>query len=389
MRKIYYSETSQVNKTPSKGNQGKYHINDEWIKTDYLGYESASEYLASELLAESNIDKFVPYTLEKVEIENKHKFFRKETACISKNFLPDGAEIVTLDKLFKQQLNTTFENEVKGKEIKESIKHVVSLIEQITGIKEYGNHLTKMLEFDALVLNEDRHVQNIAFIYQDGKYTPCPIFDNGASFLSDISQDYPLEEKTNKLISFVSSKPFSSSFSKQVKACHELYGRQLEIKIPDITKQISVIKSFYGDKIASRIQHIYNIQVNKNKDILNLITIPKEQEYQEPGTPLFTEDGMLQDLKDHLSNGGHIIAAKIPNEFLEKLKEKLVDEEIPYAVSKDEDGTPLVFTKDILQKDFLKVQKIVFDTHKKNPEIKPTFQKIEEATLQIGDYDDI
>lgn len=168
-----------------------------------------------------------------------------------------------------------------------------------------------------------------------------------------------------------------------------MHGRQLEIKIPDIAKQIAVIKSFYGDKIANRIQHIYNIQINKNKDVLNLITVPKEQEYQEPDTLLFTEDGMLQDLKDHLSNGGHIIAAKIPNEFLEKLKEKLVDEEIPYAVSKDEDGTPLVFTKDILQKDFLKVQKIVFDTHKKNPEIKPTFQKIEEATLQIGDYDDI
>ena len=75
--------------------------------------------------------------------------------------------------------------------------------------------------------------------------------------------------------------------------------------------------------------------------------------------------------------------------FLEYIKEKLIDEEIQYAVSKDENGIPLVFTKDIFQKDFLKIQKAVFDTCKKTLEVKPAFQRITENTLQIEDYDDV
>lgn len=61
--------------------------------------------------------------------------------------------------------------------------------------------------------------------------------------------------------------------------------------------------------------------------------------------------------------------------FLEYIKEKLIDEEIPYAVSKDENGIPLVFTKDIFQKDFLKIQKAVFDTCKKNTGSKTSIPK--------------
>lgn len=81
-----------------------------------------------------------------------------------------------------------------------------------------------------------------------------------------------------------------------------------------------------------------------------------------------------------------MIYAKIPIQFLAALKEKLSEEEIPYVISKDEKGIPLVLTKDILQKDFLKVQKNVFDAYKQS-EIQTPFQKIEESTLQIEDYD--
>lgn len=44
----------ELNKTnrkthSSKGNQLKFQIGDRWIKADFLGYEGAAEYVASEI----------------------------------------------------------------------------------------------------------------------------------------------------------------------------------------------------------------------------------------------------------------------------------------------------------------------------------------------------
>ena len=54
--------------------------------------------------------------------------------------------------------------------------------------------LTKMLAFDALVLNEDRHTNNLLFLY-DFKldtWKLAPLFDHGLSLLSDV-KDYPID----------------------------------------------------------------------------------------------------------------------------------------------------------------------------------------------------
>ena len=388
MRIIPYKEIQEIEKTSSKGNQGKYHTGNEWIKTDYLGYEAASEYLCSELLKQSNVDNFVQYTIENVQIEFEKNRRRTKISCISENFLPENTEIVTLDKLIKQFCGKPYDKLVSGKSVKETIEMIVNIIEQNTGIKNYGQYITKMLEFDALTLNEDRHIQNIIFLKKDNSYEPGPIFDNGASFLSDITQEYPLEDKTPKLISYVKAKPFSSSFIKQVEACHELYGKQLEITNQNIDKQIAVIKSFYGDRIANRIQHIYNIQIIKNKDLLQIKQQPIIEEYEDD--PLYTEKEMIEELKTHLEGGGHIISSIISEQYIEDIKKELLDEEIPYAIVKNKDEIT-IFAKDIDQKDFLKVLTHIYSVSKtKN---QASYQKVTSKTadkmLQIADYDDI
>ena len=52
-----------------------------------------------------------------------------------------------------------------------------------------------MLEIDAFFLNEDRHTNNIAVIYQEGtqQYALSPLFDQGLCLLADVKMDYPLE----------------------------------------------------------------------------------------------------------------------------------------------------------------------------------------------------
>ena len=56
---------------------------------------------------------------------------------------------------------------------------------EYTGLKEFSQYLTVLFEIDALFLNDDRHLNNIAVIEEKGKFNYCPIFDNGAGLLSE------------------------------------------------------------------------------------------------------------------------------------------------------------------------------------------------------------
>jgi hypothetical protein len=58
---------------------------------------------------------------------------------------------------------------------------------------------------------------NINLLYNEStdKFCLSPVFDNGLSLLSDTT-DYPLHISLDKCLCSVKSKPFSTSFSKQV-----------------------------------------------------------------------------------------------------------------------------------------------------------------------------
>ena len=73
------------------------------------------------------------------------------------------------------------------------------------------------LAVDAFIFNEDRHTNNILFLYDPKKDTwkLAPIFDHGLSLLSDV-KDYPLSIPINVLKRKVKAKPFNSSFKKQL-----------------------------------------------------------------------------------------------------------------------------------------------------------------------------
>lgn len=89
----------------SKGNQLKWENEGIWYKADYTGYEGLAEYMISNLLKKSTLDKkeFVCYDLEKIKygtvIYNGVK---------SKNFLSDDWQIITLERLFKNFLEKVY-----------------------------------------------------------------------------------------------------------------------------------------------------------------------------------------------------------------------------------------------------------------------------------------
>ena len=247
--------------SPSKGNQTKYRINDTWYKEDYLGYEGASEFLCSQILEHSNISDYIPYTIEVISC-NEHQVL----GCGSRHFLKENEALYTLNDIWNLSKDKPFYKYIENLSTSNRIQEVVSFIENELHIPNAGEVITLMLELDAFTLNEDRHANNIAFIEGvDGTKRFAPIFDNGASFLSDTT-NYSASQSVRRIIPSVKAKPFNTSFDKQVKACEQLYGKQINLYDFDMTNAFDTIESNYGTLIARHMKLCYDLQRSKYSD---------------------------------------------------------------------------------------------------------------------------
>ena len=106
-----------------------------------------------------------------------------------------------------------------------------------------------MLEIDAFFLNEDRHTNNIAVLYdtETEQYSPSPLFDQGLCLFADISNDYPLDLPMDVCIERIEAKPFSSDFDTQLDAAEELYGIQLHFSFTakDVCTELDSLADYY------------------------------------------------------------------------------------------------------------------------------------------------
>ena len=53
-------------------------------------------------------------------------------------------------------------------EVEDRLKFLTDQVERITGLQEFGVYLNKLFTIDAIFLNEDRHMHNIA-VMMNGK----------------------------------------------------------------------------------------------------------------------------------------------------------------------------------------------------------------------------
>lgn len=249
----------------SKGNQLKWEKDNVWYKSDFNGYEGLAEYVISHLLKHSNLksDEYVIY--DPVKIKYKDRLL---AGAKSNNFLKSGSSIITLERLF---LNYT------GRGLHEAmwlihepidrLKYLVDGVIKYTGIKDFGKYMNKLLTIDMLFLNEDRHTHNIAVIRNEkGEFELCPIFDNGASLLSDITLDYPLNKDIYKEIDSVKSKTFSLNFEEQVEVSEKLYGSNIRFNFTksDVEEILSKSElSNYSDEIKERVKTIIYEQMRR------------------------------------------------------------------------------------------------------------------------------
>lgn len=226
MIQLLVSELWENNRKSSKGNQLKWRHGDYWYKADYMGYEGLSECAVSSLLEKSSLDisEYVCYEPETIIYKNQHL-----GGCRSKNFLKDDEQLITLERLFFLKYGTSlYESIFRIDGEKARLVFLTNQISQLTGLCGFGEYLCKLFTIDAFFLNEDRHMHNIAVILKnDGSYRLCPVFDNGASLLSDINLDYPLTEDLFSLLDEVKSKSISTDFEKQLDVAEEMYGDQI------------------------------------------------------------------------------------------------------------------------------------------------------------------
>jgi hypothetical protein len=133
---------------------------------------------------------------------------------------------------------------------KRRIAFIAEKTAELTGLDMFPQYLTLIFETDALFLNNDRHLNNIAVLECNGKYDYCPIFDNGAALLSNM-MDYPMNIDPEALVRSVHARPLNTTFNRQMIHAVRLYGIQLDIiriTTNDIRKAISDSLEFYPDR---------------------------------------------------------------------------------------------------------------------------------------------
>lgn len=159
----------------SDGTQDKFFKDNFWFKLDRYGGEGLAETAASIILKESGLNdsQFVTYT---------PCLINGKPGCYSKNFLNDYESFITLYRLYKNVTGKDLAQVCSKMDYDDAIEYVINFVKQQThlNIREY---LANIFTLDKVILNEDRHFNNLGIIYNGTDFKSAPIFDNGKSFL--------------------------------------------------------------------------------------------------------------------------------------------------------------------------------------------------------------
>jgi len=262
MKQIDFRREKQIDTAEytSRGNQPKWFRDGFWYKQDYMGYEAMAEVISSRLLELSSVDEYVEYSPILITADG---FTR--AGCMSNNILRDGESIIPINKLHRLYCGKSLAQAVsEEKSLEDRIKYTVDFVSRVTELSDFGRYLTSLLEFDAVIMNEDRHFNNIAVIYnmKEDKYRYCPIFDNGLSFLSDL-KTYPLDSDSYLLMDKPQGKPFERDYEAQAQACRSIYGSSfsLHLKKADLDPCFDELSEYYREDIIARAQNVIYYQL--------------------------------------------------------------------------------------------------------------------------------
>ena len=187
----------------SDGTQIKYYCDNKWYKIDRYGGEGLCEELASHIfkLSHFNPEEYVDY--QSVTIND-------ESGCVSDSFLKEDEDFITFYRLHSNITGKDPASITSTMDYDDSIEYIIDFIKKNTKV-DVTTYLANTFILDALILNEDRHFNNLGLIYNGTKFHPAPIFDNGKSlFIGNKKYNPDKDIKENKKKAF--AKAFSGSF---------------------------------------------------------------------------------------------------------------------------------------------------------------------------------
>lgn len=262
----------KIAETSSKGNQEKWRDGDTWYKLDQFGYEALAEAVTSKLLSFSNVESDTPFTFVRYGIELVKVREHERIACTSKNFLNKNSSIVTintlLSKISGEPLRTRLE---KLNSDKKRIAYLVDATAEFTGLKDFDKYLTLLFEIDSLLLNDDRHLNNIAVIERKGKYDYCPIFDNAAGLLSNM-QILRADISPDGLMKSLYASPFHMTFNRELRTVRSLYGPVIEFPVftrKELNEIVYPFLQYYPERDKSIIlERVTTCVLQRQKELL-------------------------------------------------------------------------------------------------------------------------
>ncbi len=242
---------AKIAETSSKGNQEKWFEGGKWYKLDQFGYEALSESLISALLEMSNIETDTPFTFVRYSPMRVSVRGVMRVCSVSDNFMKKGESLITVNRLLSQVLGCPLKDKLAPLTSgKRRIAYLADAVTEYTGLDDFGAYLTLLFEVDALFLNDDRHLNNIAVLKTGRKYDYCPIFDNGAGLLSN-TQMLPMDIMPKGLISTLKARPFMMTFTRQMNTARAIYGGQLampKLSRADIAEYLAPLLEFYTQR---------------------------------------------------------------------------------------------------------------------------------------------
>lgn len=249
-----------LNESSSKGNQSKFYHEGYWIKLDNdRCYEGLAEDFVSGI--ESFIVNFpyVQYKSDKISYNDEIY-----NGCVSYNmFNRLDCSFLSLRSLL-HQAGVSQNILIRSSNVSDNIMSVCQLVFDITGV-DFLEYLGRLLMFDCLIINEDRHIMNLGVCYcsSTGIYCQAPCFDNGSSLFCT-NWTY---RKKKTLIENINSancvaRPFSKFYDKQLDALLSLGCRKLQIKAGIVDFSKSYYNSLYSDEMNSRVKFVFLNRLN-------------------------------------------------------------------------------------------------------------------------------
>jgi hypothetical protein len=190
----------------SEGTQVKYYKDGFWYKKDSRGHEGLAEYLVSRLLMFTDLspEEFVQYEEGRIN---------GNSGCRSQNFLREGEELITLYRLYYNEFGKDLSAVINQMEtMEERINYVTDFVRQSCAF-DLTDYFRKIFTLDMLVLNEDRHLNNLALIFDGTEFRAAPIFDQGISLLT-ANQSVKRYNGVAENVKRVVARPFSGSHEK-------------------------------------------------------------------------------------------------------------------------------------------------------------------------------